>query len=239
VKVLGIEEPRKLEWYLHKALQQYSLLYGKMKYPPDLSLSDKFDVKQGWEHIIGHHYSRYNRWQQIDNAVQMLSQVNMNPSRSDQMDDAPSKGTGASVGGSSLPATPETPNIAPTTTRAPTTTPGTTNTAHSPAASSAINSSPSSSSPPATRWNEALGRRGDTALPAANWSRHLGGRTPTANAFNTFLPKNEPLSNNQLAHFGNIVSDLRQVQNSRPSRIGLGTMARKIAEAWETQLTTK
>jgi hypothetical protein len=129
-KVLGIEEPRELEWYLHKALQQYFSSYGKMKYPPDLSLSDEFDVEHGWE-PIGHHYSRYNRWQQIDNAVQMLSQVNTNPSHSGQTDDAPSKDTGASGGSSSLPATPETPNIAPTT-RAPTT-PDTPNTAHSPA----------------------------------------------------------------------------------------------------------
>jgi hypothetical protein len=236
-KVLGIEESRKLGRYLHKALQHYSSSYGgKMKYPPGLSLSDEFDVKHGWE-PIGHHYSRYNRWQQIDNAVQMHNQVNTNPRRSDQTDDAPSVGAGANEGSSSLPATAETPNIAPTS-RAPTTTPDTENTAHSPAASSsAINSSLSSSIPPATHWNEALGRRGGTALPAANWSRHLGGRTPTVNAFNTFLPKNKPLSNNQPAHFWNIVSDLHQVQNNNngPSGIGLGTMTQKIAEAWETQ----
>jgi hypothetical protein len=143
-----------------------------MKYPPDLSLSEEFDVKHGWE-PIGHHYSRYNQWQQIDNAVQMLSQVNTNPSRCNQMNDAPSKGTGTIGVSSSLPATLETPNIAPTI-HAPTT-PNTPNTAHSPAASSAINSLPLSSSPPATRWNEALGRTGNTAPPAACRSQHLLG----------------------------------------------------------------
>jgi hypothetical protein len=146
--------------------------------------------------------------------------VNSNPSRSEQTEYTPGEGADASGVGSSLPTTPETPNSGSPRT------PDTPNTAHSPAASSAMIPSPSSSRPPTTRWNQALGRPYDTALPAAGWSRHLGGRMPTANSFTVFLPEDQPLSHYQTARFWTIFKDCRQIQNNNgPSLLGLDRMA--------------
>jgi hypothetical protein len=193
------------------------------------SLSDDpnvFDIDNGWE-PIGDLYGKFKRWEQVDDAIMTLSQANRNGSRSEQTEYTPGEGADASGGGSSLPTTPETPNIG---------SPDTPNTAHSPAASCAMIASPSSSRPPTTRWNQARGRPGDTALPAAGWSRHLGGRMPTANSFSVFLPEDQPLSDYQTARFWTIVKDCRQIQNNNgPSPLGLDRMAQLVAEAWERQ----
>jgi hypothetical protein len=67
-KVLGIQQPRSMEWYLHQALKDYVASYMVMSYPGDLLISDDFDIEQGWE-PIGHYYGRYERWRTIDDKI--------------------------------------------------------------------------------------------------------------------------------------------------------------------------
>jgi hypothetical protein len=71
-KILGIKEPKKLEWFFHQALQEQSSSYGRMVYPPDLHLSDEFNMdEEGWE-PVGHYYNRYTRWLKVDNELSSM-----------------------------------------------------------------------------------------------------------------------------------------------------------------------
>ena len=67
-KILGIQQPRTMEWYLHRGLKDFSASYMEMSYPGDLHISDEFDIEQGWE-PIGHYYGRYERWRAIDEKI--------------------------------------------------------------------------------------------------------------------------------------------------------------------------
>jgi hypothetical protein len=154
--ILSIEEPRTLEWYLHKALQHYCASYGKMVYPLELTLSDEFNVDKGWE-PIGIYYGRYSRWQEVDDKVQIPMQVE---SESLSATDDPESIT-TSTSAVSSPAPSPAQNSPPAAVAAA-----------AAAAPSASNASPPSSSPQ-PQWNTAHGRKGDTAPPASSCTDDL------------------------------------------------------------------
>jgi hypothetical protein len=67
-KILGIKEPKKLEWFFHQALQEQSSSYGRMVYPPDLHLSDEFN----WTRRAG------NQWAITTTGTRAGSRLTMN-----------------------------------------------------------------------------------------------------------------------------------------------------------------
>jgi hypothetical protein len=225
-KVLGIEEPRTLEWYLHKALQEQSETYANMVYPPDVPTSDEFNIDEGSE-PIGPYYNRYTRWQKIDDELlttraRQASQarVSLNLSHSEHTESAAAGGTQGSTSSS-----PDSP-IATSTTRTP----------ESPipaAPAPAVVSIANNSSPSITGWNAGLGRSGDVAAPAASCTRMIGGKVPTATPLNTFVSDTRPLSDFQRQMFWKIINDWHRVQqNSRANPPGVDKMVQQIVASW-------
>jgi hypothetical protein len=236
-KVLGIEEPRTLEWYLHKALQEQSSSYAKMVYPPDFPISDEFNIDEGSE-PVGPYYNRYTRWQNIDDELRQASQarVSLNLSRSEHTESAAGGGTqGNTLGSVSSPAPHDTATAASSSPESPTAT-STPRTPESPIAAApapGVVSIANISSPSRTGWNAGLGRSGDVAASAASCTRMLGGKVPTATPLNTYVSDTRPLSDFQRKMFWKIIDDWHRVQqNSRATPPGVDKMVQQIVASW-------
>ncbi len=242
-KLLGIQCPRTMEWFVHEALLQqhpsvFGEHFGKMQFPPELP-NDYFEP-------MGIDYGRFKEWENIEVLMHRMQMG---------IDDAP---THAAV---QQPVQP-TPVSAvdPTTTTAAPTSPASTGTPSvdvpmPPLAATVVPAPQAESDEPIIPADDestvdptiasaamtsttvivpAVGptsspTKGDFYCSQANWRRDLGGKTHVS-YFNTYLSESKPLSDYQSNHFWTIVSDVATVFG--PEAHTPQSLALQVANAW-------
>jgi len=234
-KILGLDEPRTLEWYLHQALQKHCISYSKIKYPP------KFDREKHME-PVGIYYGRRKEWDDIDLPIQMnmlmpLSSKSPPDTPASQHSSSSSSGSVAvshhSGSGVTFPTAASPAESSPSKSPSGDGQGGSCETSTSlplgqesgPAAAAVGSCEPA--------WNRALGRTGDTVSPAATCYRRLGGKTPTATALNNYFPSSHKLTDFQAKKFWDIVAHASLVSHG-----GEDAVAQTVVEAWNHQHTT-
>jgi len=242
-KILGIDAPRKLEWYLHEKLKAYCIGYSKIVVPEEHDNAVHSEP-------IGPFYGQYKEWQKIDDMIK-AGLINLR--------DIPAEASLAEAHqavGSSSALTLSTPTLS-TTTEA--TVAGTTAAAtlsspediapladvifqdYSQQTSATMASIPtediiSASETPtvanAAPWNQQLGRAGDTNLPASNCYRSLGGKQKK-DVTKVYLNDKQELSKAQNWIFMDILNRIMNLHDGIQKPLGVDSLSIGISEAWQ------
>ena len=205
-KLLNIEEPRTVEWYLHQYLVGYSDTYNRMKFPPP------YNKNTDWE-PIGIHYGRCKDWLKIDAEIIALRATETRQSREPVSENLGDGNQSASIPNSDeLPSNNEESNVA---------------------AEATINDVPLQQEQEIqqeTPWNQAMGRRGDLYGPKEACYRSLGGRPTQPLPSNQFLPNTHVLTDTQRWHFWDIVERVEAVH-----RTSTAILTKEVANAWRSR----
>jgi hypothetical protein len=230
-KLLGLQKPRSLEWYLHEALLQkhpctFGDLFGGMLFPPQLP--------EGYFEPMGIDYGRYKEWDNIQMKIYEMEMGMHDEAMLPIMDieeATPPSTEEATINipvQQNLSQNPASPpqglqsNInSPRTPLPPTPQQQTDASQQSEVAAVALQpSSGLSASPP----------NGDFYSPQANWRRDLGVKTRVS-ALNTYVSQSKPLSNVQRQYFWDIVSRVHELL--RGSTYSDKEIAQEVARIWD------
>jgi hypothetical protein len=220
-KVLKIEKPRSVEWYIHEALlrrHQSLSLYQGIEFSPCLP--------DGYFEPNGNEYGRYNEWDKVQEKINQLhQQLHQQESASGTTATATATTT-ATVTGLAASSTIEsgTTVIATTT----------------PAASSNIVSNANmqdvlNATTVTTNAVHPSGGmpRGDNYCPQAVWNRQLGQLSPHVSFFNTYLTESKELSPFQLQCFWQFAEAAWRIFGGES--VAMDSIADTVTRAWNSR----